>query len=360
MRKISPIVDLLKTKFSSTFYPFQNLCIDESLILWKGRLSFKQFIPSKRHRFGIKLFEICDVESGYILGFIIYTGSTATLDTKMESLGKSGQIVDILIKEYYNKKHILYVDNWYTSPDLFQYLLEQETGGCGTVRPNRKGMPEFRKPIQKGEVESACTENLLAIKWHDKKFVHMLTSVSRPCLKESGKVNRKTGSRILKPQCVLEYNLKMGAVDKIDMQVSFVDCARKSLKWYKKLFFHLMDLSLYNAYVLFQVVTGNKPGFSDFRLQVVMQIFENYHIPLKERSTGCTVDNLLRLIEKHFPNPVPQTAAQGSRTQRRCHVCATAQREKKKRSDTRFMCKECDVALCVYPCFEKFHTIKKF
>nr|CAI5821951.1 unnamed protein product [Callosobruchus analis] len=278
----------------------------------------------------------------------------------MESSGKSGQIVDTLMKGHYNKNHILYVDNWYTSPDLFQYLVKQETGGCGTVKPNRRGMPEFSKSIPKEEVQSTSTENLLAIKWHDKKFVHMLTSVARPNLTDTGKVNSKTGNRVLKPQCVLEYNLKMGAVDKTDMQNSFVDCARKSLKWYKKLFFHLMDLSLYNAFVLFQVVTGNKPSFSESRLAVVIQLFDKYPVPVKkQRSTVC-VDHPLRLSARHFPAPIPQTAAQGGTTQRRCHVCATTQRDKKKRKDTRFMCKDCDVALCVHPCFEKFYTLKKF
>lgn len=34
-------------------YPFQSLVIDESIMLFKGRISFRQYIPSKRHRFGI-------------------------------------------------------------------------------------------------------------------------------------------------------------------------------------------------------------------------------------------------------------------------------------------------------------------
>jgi len=60
LRKIKPIIDLLNQQFSSTIKPGKNLCIDESLMLWKGRLKFKQFLPLKRHRFGIKLFELVD------------------------------------------------------------------------------------------------------------------------------------------------------------------------------------------------------------------------------------------------------------------------------------------------------------
>ncbi|EFN71302.1 PiggyBac transposable element-derived protein 4, partial [Camponotus floridanus] len=45
----------------------RNICIDESLLLWKERLSWKQYILSKRNRFGIKFFALCKNKTGYIL-----------------------------------------------------------------------------------------------------------------------------------------------------------------------------------------------------------------------------------------------------------------------------------------------------
>jgi len=41
-------VEILPKAFNESFQPYQRLCIDESLLLYKGRLSFKQYIPSKR------------------------------------------------------------------------------------------------------------------------------------------------------------------------------------------------------------------------------------------------------------------------------------------------------------------------
>ena len=73
--KIRPIMQHLKDKFRRTMIPYGNLCIDESLMLWKGRLHFKQYIPSKRHRFGIKIFIFCDCRTGFLLDFAIYVGS---------------------------------------------------------------------------------------------------------------------------------------------------------------------------------------------------------------------------------------------------------------------------------------------
>jgi len=58
--KIRYILDKLKTSKTAS-YPYEKLCIDESLLLFKGRCYFKQYIPSKRSRFGIKSFVLCAI-----------------------------------------------------------------------------------------------------------------------------------------------------------------------------------------------------------------------------------------------------------------------------------------------------------
>ena len=60
----------MKRKFSSVYIPDEHVSIDESLMLWKGRLGWRQYIPSKRARYGIKSYEICDSQSGYIWDFL--------------------------------------------------------------------------------------------------------------------------------------------------------------------------------------------------------------------------------------------------------------------------------------------------
>jgi hypothetical protein len=52
----------------------------------------------------------------------------------------------------------------------------------------------------------------------------------------TGKVDHPTGEKNIKPDCVLDYNLKMGAVDTADMINSFVERAGKTTKWYRKIF----------------------------------------------------------------------------------------------------------------------------
>ena len=73
-------------------YPFQDICIDESKMVWKGRLGFKQYIPSKRHCFGVKFFMVVDVKTRYLMDFIIFTGSGSGIKS-MENMGKGGTVV---------------------------------------------------------------------------------------------------------------------------------------------------------------------------------------------------------------------------------------------------------------------------
>lgn len=132
LKKIKFVIDDLNEKFSKFLIPGKNLCIDESLLLWKGRLRFKQFLPLKRDRFGIKLFQIVDCATGFILGFIIYTG--ADTEYKRFDLGITGDVVAHFLEPYFRKGHVVYVDNWYSSPKLAEFLHEKDTGICGTIK----------------------------------------------------------------------------------------------------------------------------------------------------------------------------------------------------------------------------------
>ena len=74
--KIHPVLDYLMDKFNSVYTPDKHIAIDEELLLWKGRLGFKQYIPNKRARFGIKMFSVCEV-SGYLWNSFVYVGKNA-------------------------------------------------------------------------------------------------------------------------------------------------------------------------------------------------------------------------------------------------------------------------------------------
>jgi hypothetical protein len=79
--KIYPFLSYLNKKFQRLYLPGQNIAVDESLTLWRGRFSFRQFIPLNASKFGIKSYELCESSSGYLWSFIIYTSKDTIFQT---------------------------------------------------------------------------------------------------------------------------------------------------------------------------------------------------------------------------------------------------------------------------------------
>ncbi|XP_050697765.1 piggyBac transposable element-derived protein 4-like [Eriocheir sinensis] len=112
--KVRDVFRMILSRFSKYFDPFQKMVIDESLVLFKGRLSFKQYIPTKRHRFGIKLFVLCDCETGLVVDMSVYTGKDVDIPKvgKKNPPGMSGAVVMKMMAPYIGEGRILYTDNW--------------------------------------------------------------------------------------------------------------------------------------------------------------------------------------------------------------------------------------------------------
>ena len=64
--KIKPLHNLLVKCFQTIYKPEKDISIDESLLLWKVMFSWKQYIPNKGSRFGMRAFILSEVDSGYI------------------------------------------------------------------------------------------------------------------------------------------------------------------------------------------------------------------------------------------------------------------------------------------------------
>ncbi|KAJ8736824.1 hypothetical protein PYW07_000095 [Mythimna separata] len=67
------------------YVPSQNICIDESLTLWKGNLKFRQYIKTKAAKFGVKTYELCESSTGYLWSFFVYLGKATTYDPTFPS-----------------------------------------------------------------------------------------------------------------------------------------------------------------------------------------------------------------------------------------------------------------------------------
>ena len=71
----------------------------------------------------------------------------------------------------------------------------------------------------------------------------------------------------------------MGGVDKSDQRASTYQCVRKSVKWYKKLFFYVLDMCVVNSYLLHVHLTGTRFTLLDFWLKLVAALLESSELP---------------------------------------------------------------------------------
>ena len=71
--------------------------------------------------------------------------------------------------------HKLYMDNFFSFPELFDDLVNKQIYCCGTVRPNRRGMPQDLRPkttkLKRGDIRVRTRADLTAILWRDKRDV---------------------------------------------------------------------------------------------------------------------------------------------------------------------------------------------
>ena len=76
--KVRPFMDMCNRNFRLIYAPKRDLSFDEGCCPFKGRLRFRCYNPSKPNKFHIKLFQVSEALSGYVLGFDVYTGKNST------------------------------------------------------------------------------------------------------------------------------------------------------------------------------------------------------------------------------------------------------------------------------------------
>lgn len=212
------------------------------------------------------------------------------------------------------------------------------------------------------------SDDLLCLIWKDKRDVKLLSTMHDAEQSPTGKQDR-AGNNITKPNIVLDYNKFMGGVDSSDMMTNVYADMRRSVKWYRKLVFHLSDLSVTNAYILYKKTTGKDITHSSFLLQVIKELLlvESQDVsscrPIpKRRGRRSVSDSTLRLQHmdsRHWPSLIePSPGAKKQNPQRQCAVCKPRPASAEgKRPESRYECRACNVGL--HPqCFESYHTKK--
>ena len=164
------------------------------------------------------------------------------------------------------------MDNYFTSPALFDDLFQRKINVCGTVRYDRRGMPRDIGPkslkMKRGDIVTRVRGNLRAVHWKDRRDVYILTNMHSPPVE--GNFTDDSGNAI-KPCVAEDYNAYMGFVVKADRMVNSYGIAQRTWKWTKKLFSHLTDMTILNAFIIHKS-SGGKMTHKSFREVLVRDL----------------------------------------------------------------------------------------
>ena len=320
--KIHPLLDFLSERCLKLYSPHHQVSIDESMIGTKCRLSFIQYMPKKPVKWGIKVWVCADSVTGYICTFDIYCGANSSEQPHPKGLAYG--VVMKLLQPSLNKGYTLYVDNFYASPVLLKDLLVLKTLCTGTLRLNRKEFPEILKPqagqatATRGTCSFAHHDEITVVRWRDNKDVYAISTVSSDSLTVAKcRVGTSTVD-IPCPYMIHDYNTFMGGVDLADQVMCYYAVGRKSMKWWRRVFWRMLDHVITNAYVIYSANTATSYFEKrKTRLQFRLDLAQSLTTPAiaMRRGPGRNPSEALpHLTGKHF--------LYRSGVRKHCVVCA--------------------------------------
>ncbi|CAF1429375.1 unnamed protein product [Adineta ricciae] len=356
--KVRPLLNIVKENFRK-IPKEEKLSADEQIIPFKGRSIMKQHMPLKPNRWGYKMFVLAGGESGICYDFVFYTVPRGI-------------------------NHKLYCDNFYTTIALQVELFKLGIFTVGTVRSNRlsglvmKTEAELSKE-GRGSMDHRVVEvdgiQICATRWYDNNVVNCLSTLHacQPIdLVQRWSTKEKKHVQVTRPDVIRAYNQYMGGVDLIDMLISLYRINVKSNKYYMKIIFHLIDLSIVNAWLLYrrhcsQINIPKKTMMSllTFRLNVAESLLKSAPLvpPVKRGRPSLklsTVESSASTSPRAAPSPLPP---KNIRFDKYDHWPIQIEKGRCRNAGcngyTRISCSKCKLRLCLNEnnnCFKDYHN----
>ncbi|KAF7267835.1 hypothetical protein GWI33_018962 [Rhynchophorus ferrugineus] len=202
--KVRSIVNLFNTRMAEIYYPGRELTIDKSMVLWRGRLTFRQYIKNKRHKYGKNLYMLT-TPGGIVLNVMVCTGMLDDCGGK----GHAEKVVLKLLDGYLGVGHSVFMDKYYNSFKLAKSLADKQTHCTGPIKSNRKSFPQEvrNKKLKKGETVAKYSNGVMIGKWKDKREVWYISNEYKNDLRQIQTRRRRQDVEIKsKPLPIINYN----------------------------------------------------------------------------------------------------------------------------------------------------------
>jgi hypothetical protein len=341
--RVRPLIRALQLSFGRMYSPTQPLTVDECMVGFKGRHEAKQYIKSKPTRWGYKVW--CLANDGYLLAFQVYEGREEVRSPE----GQAHRVVIELTRPFHGVPHVVYLDNYFTSPAVLDALQRRGMRGCGTVQRRRREMPVMDAAaidaLQRGEYISRQRGDLSLVVWRDRRPVWVLSNHCSP--EETASLERSGAAGAMVavpcPRAVRDYNFHRGEVDRVDQLHAGYLIGRKSKKSWPRLAWWLLDMCILNAFKLWAIGKQGERQL-DFRIQLMHALVKLLEADAQalEGSRGARAS--IALATEHYSVAAAQ--------RRDCAVCS---RRPEHRVTTTFQCSKCSAYLCIGACFAQYH-----
>ena len=182
-RNFWPVIEDAKSVWNSKpeifkiLHPFWTSGCRRNNCIVQRKGHFPTIYTQETRTFGIRIYKLCD-ETGYTYDMTVYLARDR--QRTAQHLTATHARVSEVTKKIQGRGHKLYMDNYFSSPDLFVDFATKHICCCGTVRPNRKGTPQDLGPkrmiLQWGDLQVRTSGDLTAILWRDRRDVRILTN----------------------------------------------------------------------------------------------------------------------------------------------------------------------------------------
>ncbi|KAF2886413.1 hypothetical protein ILUMI_19761, partial [Ignelater luminosus] len=293
--KVRTLIEMLVQRYKEIMKPDRRIAVDESMVPFRGRLKFRQYLPLKKHK-----------------------------ENRNWRKDLATHVVLNLLKNYLDSGRILISDNFYTNIPLAHELLRRKTHSLGTIRKYRKGIPKeiVTTKLNKGEVTGKEDEKgVMIARWKDKRDVLILSTHHTLEIVNTGKKNRKQ-EEIFKPQFVVDYNGGKGGIDISDQLSSYSTPVRKSIRWYHKLATEvLFGTTVVNAFVLYKRLRpqNTKIKITRFREQLIDGFL--FSEDLQELSSEEPTKPIKKKKISHVLAETKDTCNRNRKIRKRCYMC---------------------------------------
>jgi hypothetical protein len=341
---VRALAEKLNQSFAAHFTPTEHLTLDEAMAAYKGRSTIKQYIPSKPHKWGYKIY--CLASEDYLLHFELYEGK----EDDPSERGATYDTVIRMVQRYHNQQLILFTDNWFTSPTLAVALAERGIRCCGSVNRRRKGMPvvpqEDVNALNRGEWLQQQKGDMAVAVWKDQRVMWVLYNHCSP--HEAASLERwsDAGNKISIgcPRAIHDYFYHARSVDVLSQLHYAYPTGRKARRCWPRLAWWLLDMCIINAFKLWSIGQHHVSQL-DFREQLMHELVKQLPADQHPRKHGAGLHPSHALTIEHFPEHVNE--------KRDCVVCS---HEPDSRVQTRVICDACQVHLCIGQCFSRYHA----